>query len=183
MTDQEIIHQLKIGNETYLKHLYQHLGMVKSLVLKNSGSEDEALDIFQEAIIVFYKKVMSGDFELKGKISSYLFEVSRRLWLNQLNRRKKYESSKDTSFLSDQADEDSEEQDPMALQNYITTALEKLGEPCKPLLEAAIFLGMKMEDIAKKFNYSGARSASQQKLRCLKKLRNIISYDDIIALE
>lgn len=183
MTDQEIIHQLKKGNETCLKHLYQHLGMIKSLVLKNNGNEDDALDIFQEAVIVFYKKVISGDFELRSKISSYLYEVSRRLWLNQLNRRKKHEVSNYTSFLSDQADENNEQQNPLALQNYIGNALEKLGEPCKSLLKAAIFLSMKMEDIAEKFNYSGARSASQQKLRCLKKLRDSISYDDIIALE
>jgi len=89
MTDQEIIHQLKKGNEACLKQLYQHLGMIKGLVLKNNGNEEDALDIFQEAVIVFYKNVMSGGFELKGKISSYLYEVSRRLWLNQLNRRRK----------------------------------------------------------------------------------------------
>ncbi|QLG45072.1 RNA polymerase sigma factor [Costertonia aggregata] len=183
MTDQEIIHQLKKGNEACLKHLYQHLGMIKSLVSKNSGNEDDALDIFQEAVIVFYKKVMSGDFELRGKISSYLYEVSRRLWLNQLNRRKRHEVPSDMSFSPNRADEDGERQNPIALQKYVENALEKLGEPCKSLLESAIFLGTKMEEIAKKFNYSGARSASQQKLRCLKKLRGHISYDDIIALE
>lgn len=183
MTDQEIIHQLKLGNETCLKYLYQHLGMIKSLVIKNSGNEDDALDIFQEAIIVFYKKVKSGDFELKSKISSYLYEVSRRLWLNQLNRRKKHESPSDHTLLSERVNEESEEQNSLALQKYIRNALEKLGEPCKSLLEAAIFFSMKMEDIAKKFNYSSARSASQQKLRCLKKLRDGTSYDDIIDLE
>jgi RNA polymerase sigma factor (sigma-70 family) len=182
MTDQEIINQLKKGNESCLKQLYQHLNMVKSLVLKNSGTEDDALDIFQEAIIVFYKNVMSGDYELRGKISSYLYEVSRRLWLNQLNRRKKYERHNDSIFFLDRAEDENKEYNPTALQGYIRNALEKLGDPCKSLLEAAIFLSMRMEDIAKKFNYSGARSASQQKLRCLKKLRDNISYDDIIAL-
>lgn len=183
MTDQEIIHQLKKGNETCLKHLYQHLGMIKSLVLKNSGNDADALDIFQEAVIVFYRKVMSGDFELKGKISSYLYEVSRRLWLNQLNRRKKYESPNDNILLFGRVQEVEEKEDSLALQEYLKNALEKLGEPCKSLLEAAIFLSMKMEDIAKRFSYSSARSASQQKLRCLKKLRDGISYDDIIGLE
>tara|TARA_R110000764_G_scaffold181620_3_gene267596 strand:+ start:713 stop:1264 length:552 start_codon:yes stop_codon:yes gene_type:complete len=183
MTDQEIIHQLKKGNETCLKHLYQHLGMIKSLVLKNSGNDTDALDIFQEALIVFYKNVMSGDFELKSKISSYLYEVSRRLWLNQLNRRKKYESPNDNVLLFDSVQEEDEKEDSLALQNYLKKALESLGEPCRSLLKAAIFLSLKMEDIAEKFNYSSARSASQQKLRCLKKLRESISYDDIIALE
>ncbi len=183
MTDQEIIKQLKKGNESCLKYLYRHINMVKSLILKNNGSEDDALDIFQEAIIVFYKNVMSGEYELKGKISSYLYEVSRRLWLNQLNRRKKYENPNSDANLIEQVDEINEKTESKALQEYIRNALEKLGEPCKSLLEAAVFLSMKMEDIAERFNYSGARSASQQKLRCLKKLREGISYDDIIGLE
>tara|TARA_R110001583_G_scaffold60219_5_gene179025 strand:+ start:2024 stop:2575 length:552 start_codon:yes stop_codon:yes gene_type:complete len=183
MTDQEIIYQLKEGNETCLKHLYQHLNMVSSLVLKNNGSRDDALDIFQEAIIVFYKNVMAGKYESKGKISSYLYEVSRRLWLNQINRRKKHEIPGLDVFLFEQADDVVEEQESLALQEYVRVALDKLGEPCKSLLEAAVFLNLKMEDIAKKFNYSGPRSASQQKLRCLKRLRDGISYEDIIALE
>lgn len=183
MTDQEIIQQLKKGNEACLKHLYQHLGMVKSMVLKNNGSEDDALDIFQEAIIAFYKSVMSGAYELRGKISSYLYEVSRRLWLNQLNRRKKYESSGDAVTYVDMVNEENESHSLIALQEYMRNALEKLGEPCKSLLEAAVFLSMKMEDIADMFQYSGPRSASQQKLRCLKRLREGISYDDIIGLE
>lgn len=183
MTDKELIDQLKKGNERCLKVLYEHLGMVKSLVLKNNGSEDEALDIFQDAIIVFYKNVVSGSYELRGKISTYLYEVSRRLWLNQLNRRKKYESKEDTVFMTQKADEEKKSQNSLALKEYLKNALDKLGEPCKSLLEAAIFLSMKMEDIAERFNYSSARSASQQKLRCLKRLRDGISYDDIIGLE
>ena len=179
MTDQEIIHQLKKGNESCIKHLYQHLGMIKSHVIKNSGTADEALDIFQEALEVFYRNVMSGDFQLQGKISSYLYGVSRRLWLNQLNRIKKPKGP----IPVDIADEENEKQNTLALQEYVKDALEKLGEPCKSLLEAVFFFRMKMEDIAIRFNYSGARSASQQKLRCIKKLRDGMSYDDIIGLE
>ena len=92
MTDQELIDQLKKGNENCLQQLYQHIGMVKSWVEQNNGNEDDALDVFQEAIIVFYKNVMAGNYELRSKISTYLFEISKRQWLNQLNRRKKYEN-------------------------------------------------------------------------------------------
>ena len=183
MTDQEIIHQLKKGNESCIKHLYQHLGMIKSHVIKNSGTADEAIDIFQEALEVFYRNVMSGDFQLQGKISSYLYGVSRRLWLNQLNRYKKREKPSDDAILFERVHEEREEQNPIALEKYVRNLLEKLGEPCKSLLEAVFFFRMKMEDIAKKFNYSSARSASQQKLRCLKELRGGTSYDDIIDLE
>ena len=186
MTDQELIDQLKKGNENCLQQLYQHMGMVKSWVEQNNGNEDDALDVFQEAIIVFYKNVMAGNYELRSKISTYLFEISKRQWLNQLNRRKKYENRQSEVGISQR---DHESINPEItrkgpnLREYLEKALAKVGEPCKSVLEATIFLGMRMEDIAERFNYSSARSASQQKLRCLQKLRGEVSYDVIIRLK
>ena len=55
MTDRELLHQLKSGNEECIGHLYQYLGMVKSWVGRNNGNEEDALDVFQEAINVFTK--------------------------------------------------------------------------------------------------------------------------------
>ena len=113
--------------------------MIKSHVIKNSGTADEAIDIFQEALEVFYRNVMSGDFQLQGKISSYLYGVSRRLWLNQLNRYKKREKPSDDAILFERVHEEREEQNPIALEKYVRNLLEKLGEPCKSLLEAVFF--------------------------------------------
>ncbi len=182
MTDQELIDQLKKGNENCLQQLYQHIGMVKSWVEQNNGNEDEALDVFQEAIIVFDKNVMAGNYELRSKISTYLFEISKRQWLNQLNRRKKYENRQSEVGIYESINPEITRKGPN-LREYLEKALAKVGEPCKSVLEATIFLGMRMEDIAERFNYSSARSASQQKLRCLQKLRGEVSYDVIIRLK
>ncbi|MEO1031030.1 MAG: hypothetical protein AAFX55_06480, partial [Bacteroidota bacterium] len=57
------------------------------------------------------------------------------------------------------------------LLKYIVKALKELGEPCKSLLEASIYLQMSMKDIAEKYNYKNERSARQQKFRCLERLR------------
>ena len=186
MTDQELIDQLKKGNEKCLQQLYRHMGMVKSWVGQNNGNEDDALDVFQEAIIVFYKNVMGGNYKLQSKISTYLFEVSKRQWLNQLNRRKKYENRQSEVGVLQEGHESINPEITRKgpnLKEYLEKALTKIGEPCKSVLEATIFLGMRMEDIAEKFNYSSARSASQQKLRCLQKLRGEVSYGVIIRLK
>ena len=186
MTDQEIIYQLKKGDESSLKHLYVHLDKVKGWVRQNNGNDEDALDLFQEAIIVFYRKVMADEYELNAKISTYLFGIARNQWLNQLNRRKRFEKTGSSeAALEKEFEEDLIEMTRRGptLKKYLKEALEQLGDPCKSLLEASIVLGMKMEEIAKKFNYADARSASQQKLRCLKRLRSRLSYDVIIRLE
>jgi len=187
MTDQEIIIQLKKGNESCLKHLYMHLDMVKSWVNNNSGNDDDAFDIFQEAMMVFYKNLLSGKYESKSKISTYLFGICKRQWLNQLNRRLKYE--KPSGIISGSEAEGHEGFEieftigRESLKNYINKALDKLGEPCKELLEKSIFLKLKMEELAEMFNYSSAHSARQQKLRCIKRLRSYMSYESVIRLK
>lgn len=187
MTDKEIIFQLKKGNESYLKYLYMHLDMIKSWVKNNNGDEDDALDIFQESVIVFYKNLMSGNYESKSKISTYLFGICKRMWLNQLNRRLKYEKPSNTISESYNQTYDSGDVeftfDQNDLKTYLENALNKLGEPCRSLLEKSIYLKLKMKELAEIFDYSNAHSARQQKLRCIKRLRSYISYETVIRLK
>ena len=186
MTDQEIITQLQKGNEYYLKYLYEHLDMIKSWILKNSGNEEDALDIFQEAILVFYNRLMSGTYEAKSKISTYLFAICKRQWYNQLNRRLKFEKPQGSVINIDRRQEDFNPEITRrvpTLKKYMEQALEKLGEPCKSLIIASVCLKRKMQEIAEQFNYADAHSARQQKLRCMKKLRAYVSYDEVIRLQ
>jgi DNA-directed RNA polymerase specialized sigma24 family protein len=65
-----------------IETLYQqHYRMVQSLIINNQGTIDDARDIFQEAMIVLYEKARSGTFELNCQIKTYVYSVSRRLWL------------------------------------------------------------------------------------------------------
>lgn len=185
MKDEDIIRELRKGNEHYLKHLYRHLDMVKSWVLKNNGGEHEALDLFQEAMIVFYRNVMSGKYEHKAKISTYLFEICRRQWLNYLNRKAHREVPKeDMSSLDGQVQPEEVEigKPGKNLKQYLESALEQLGEPCKSLIEATVFLKRKFEEVAREFDYKDAHSARQAKLRCLNRLRGKVSYDVVLQL-
>ena len=74
----------------YRDHLQENYNMVQSLIINNSGSTDDAKDIFQEAMIVLYEKVRSGTFELNCLIKTYVYSVSRRLWLKRLQQMNRY---------------------------------------------------------------------------------------------
>ncbi len=78
LTDSQIIQRIKLGDESALDYLYeQHYKMMLRMVLRNNGTEQEALDIFQDALIVFWQKAMDDNFELTSKISTYLFSVCK----------------------------------------------------------------------------------------------------------
>ena len=71
--------------ENLLRRIYRiHYSMIQTLVINNSGTSDDARDIFQEAIIVLYEKAKSGSFELHAQLKTYIYAVCRRLWLKKL---------------------------------------------------------------------------------------------------
>jgi len=90
-TDNEVILGILNNSESVLKRLYiAYFPMVLQLIINNSGNEDDAKDIYQEAIIVLYNKVKTGDFELSSKLKTYIYSVCRRLWLKRLTQMNRY---------------------------------------------------------------------------------------------
>ena len=57
-TDDALIAAIRGGDERAMAHLYRlHWPMVSHFVLQKSGSEDDAQDVYQEGVMVFYEKV------------------------------------------------------------------------------------------------------------------------------
>jgi RNA polymerase sigma factor (sigma-70 family) len=152
----------------------ENYNMIKSLIINNSGSADDAKDIFQEAMIVLYEKVRSGSFELNCLIRTYVYSVSRRLWLKRLQQMNHYapalENLQDTVAVEDEIEEiERINNEFQAMEKAITS----LGEPCRSLLEA-YYLGKKnMQEIALSFGYTNADNAKNQKYKCLMRLKKI----------
>lgn len=152
----------------------QNYSMVQSLIINNSGSAEDAKDIFQEAMIVLYEKVRSGTFELNCQIKTYVYSVSRRLWLKRLQQMNRYapalESLQDTVAIEEEV-EDNERinSEFMAMDK----AISSLGEPCKSLLEAYYLEKKSMQEIALSFGYTNADNAKNQKYKCLIRLKKI----------
>ena len=61
MKDQEVIDRIVQGDERALDFLYtKNYRMMTKLIIKNSGTEEEAKDVFQEALIVFWQKIIKN---------------------------------------------------------------------------------------------------------------------------
>ena len=149
-------------------------GMVQALIINNNGSTDDARDVFQEAMIVLYEKARSGTFELQCQIKTYMYSVSRRLWLKKLQQTKRY--------TSDFGDPDSLVPIEDDLEDHLKRdqefgmmekAILGLGEPCKSLLEAFYIEKKNMQEIAADFGYTNAENAKTQKYKCLMRLKKI----------
>ncbi|WP_354584135.1 sigma-70 family RNA polymerase sigma factor [Hymenobacter sp. UYCo722] len=179
-TDDALIAAIRGGDERALAHLYRlHWPMVSHFVLQNSGSEDDAQDVYQEGVMVFYEKVRDGSLELSCQIKTYLYAVCRRLWLKRLTSKSRFgvrllDDEEHGPYLNTGAEDDvlaAEEQD----RRFATMsdALNSLGEPCKSLLEGFYLLDKSMQDLTAEFGYTNADNAKNQKYKCLVRLKKL----------
>ena len=93
LTDEEIITGLRKRENRVLQYIYKNsYNPVKQLVVHNAGSDSDAEDIFQEALIVIFKKLKEDpDFNLTSAFSTYIYSIARLLWLKNLRQIKKIE--------------------------------------------------------------------------------------------
>lgn len=152
----------------------QNFNTVQALIINNNGSADDAKDIFQDAIIVLYEKLKTGGFELNCQIKTFIYSVSRRLWLKRLQQQNRYSAPGDNmeTVVSVEEDLDAHEQR-NAEYEMMENAIHHLGEPCKSLLEAYYLQKKNMQDIAAGFGYTNADNAKNQKYKCLMRLKKI----------
>jgi RNA polymerase sigma factor (sigma-70 family) len=170
-----LLQGLATNDRKAIESIYkQHYNMVQSLIVNNNGSTDDAKDIFQEAMIVLYEKVTAGNFELNCQIKTYLYSVSRRLWLKRLMHQNKYHLSGDSEEHHIAVEEDTEEHERRNTEfTMMEKAINSLGEPCKSLLEAYYMQKKSMQDIATGFGYTNAENAKNQKYKCLMRLKKL----------
>ncbi|MNK17559.1 RNA polymerase sigma factor [compost metagenome] len=174
-TDREVVLGILNNSVDALNKLYvAYFPMVLQFILNNNGDEDDAKDVYQEAIIVLYNKIKSGSFELSSKLKTYIYSVSRRIWLKKLAQH-----SKKTSNIADFEDvliveEDMEQHEQKDMQfDKMKEALEGLGEPCKTIIEDFYINNQSMQDICEKFGYTNADNAKTQKYKCLQRLKKL----------
>lgn len=173
--EKAILEGLARNDSATVEQLYrEHYNVIKSLIINNNGSIDEAKDIFQEALIVLYEKVKTQGFELHCQIRTYLYSVARRLWLKRLQQMSRYGYGMENADNVVPVEEDVDAQEERNLEfDMMNKAISSLGEPCKSLLEAYYVQKKSMHDIAEGFGYTNADNAKNQKYKCLMRLKKI----------
>ena len=170
-----ILKGLAADDKQAIETIYrQNYAMIQAFILNNNGSQDDARDIFQEAMIVLFEKARSDSFELSSQIKTYLYSVCRRLWLKRLNQMQRYsgnlENMEETVHVEEEVElHEKRNADFTLMEN----AMSKIGEPCKSLLDAYYIQKKNMQEIAADFGYTNADNAKTQKYKCLMRLKKL----------
>jgi RNA polymerase sigma factor (sigma-70 family) len=176
-TDTEIflLEGLSREDKGSIERIYKdNFSMIQHMILQNSGTNDDAADIFQEAMMVLFEKSRSADFTLNCQLKTFIYSVCRRLWLKKLNQSQRFslrvEGLEDTIPLDDEMEtHEKRQEDFLVMEN----AMNKIGEPCKSLLNAYYVQKKQMQEIAANFGYTNADNAKTQKYKCLVRLKKL----------
>jgi RNA polymerase sigma factor (sigma-70 family) len=182
-TDQEIIQGIKSGESFALKYLAKDfLPMIRYFISKNNGNEEDAKDIFQDALFIIIEKIHNNDFVLQGTLSTYLFAICKNLWLMALDKQKaarNYELRRSSYHMDNDFTESG---DRVFYENIFRQCFESLDEVSQKILKM-YWMEISPSEIARKLGYSYGY-VRKKKSECMKELKNrIIGHPDYKEME
>jgi len=172
-SDKRLLEGIRKGNDDTLNYLYSnYFGTVRTHILKNSGTDEDAYDIFQDTLMVLFKKVQENHMELTTDLKGYVFSISRNLWSNQLRRKKKT-----TDNMVDVADDlDLERLLDVPIEQIVQRSFLKLKDECQKVLTLSM-QGIDYDQIAIEMGYKSGTYARRKKYLCKESLIEIIRED------
>jgi DNA-directed RNA polymerase specialized sigma24 family protein len=165
--------------EEWLLKLYTSaFPAVAQYVSRQGGTLDEAKDIFQDALVIYYEKAVAGRVQITYSEKAYLLGIAKHLWYHQQQKQKGLVSD-DVLNYTELPDEELMIPSTGRLLRY----LEAAGQKCMDMLQAFYYDKQNMHEIAQRFGLSGERSATVQKHKCLEKVRDkvkekALTYED-----
>ena len=180
LSDEEILTGLRKRDNRVLQYIYKNsFNAVKQLIVNNAGSENDAEDIFQEALIVIFRKLKDEqDFELTAAFNTYLYSISRLLWLKHLRNIKKIEIDP----LNRDMEERIEFEEPSPVQDkdlrmaiYQRTLL-RIPEDCQKILKLTA-QDITSKEIARQLGFRSEGYVRKRRHFCKEFLVNKIKED------
>lgn len=176
-SEQDLIIGIKDRNRDVLAYLYQqYFPMIVDFVLKNSGSRDDAQDLFQEGLVVIFEKTHQEELELKSTFKTYLYAICRNKWLMILRKNRSGPKMVVDTENYQVAEDDTEKQWRVHEQYKVMQAhFKKLGEDCQKVLR--LFLeGTSLREIASAMGFT-EKYAKKRKFICQRQLIESIEKD------
>ncbi|MBR9913442.1 MAG: sigma-70 family RNA polymerase sigma factor [Algicola sp.] len=170
MSDQDILELFKKGQrDKAFKKLYRLYPRIEKLILSKGGSQADANDVFQEALIILNRNLETSDFQLTSSFYTYLYAVSQFVWSDL----QKSHSRKNLQELNAQEIEMFQAVIEEKKYQLAEHAFSKIGKRCQQLLQLFYHKSMSFKDIAEVMQFKSSKVAKNQKYKCLQKAKDI----------
>ncbi len=186
----DLLNGIRRNDTIVLQYIYKNFySDINFFIKKNKGDDDDANDIFQEAIIIMYRKLKVGELVLDCSFETYLYSVCRYLWLKHLDKRKiEKENIKDNQQFHEDIYDESLEKITDVNERYrlYQKHFTNLGKDCQKILQL-YFDKVPLKNIAQIMGFKSEKYAKKRKFKCkeylIKSIKQDLEYDKILKGE
>ncbi len=176
-SEKNIIERIRLGEPAVFRKIYSsYFPSITKYILNNQGSLEDAKDVFQDAIMVIYEKSKDPSFTLNASIHTYLFAISKNLWLKNIRKNLHKKGSLPEELELIENDSFESEIQWREKEKLYRTKFSLLDDICKKII--TLFLQKKtMVEIATELGLSSPAYAKKRKYKCKLKLLQSIKSD------
>jgi RNA polymerase sigma factor (sigma-70 family) len=163
-----------------IKYVYRELyPVIRNLVVTNSGTDEDAEDVFQDALVIVYKKGKDEELVLSSSFKTFFFSICKNLWSQRLGKekdiRQMFVETEETVTLPESITKEMHTAENEKIKLYQKHFLS-LGDDCQKVLR--LFLRkMSLREIAEIMGYKTEKYAKTRKFDCKEELKKRILND------
>jgi RNA polymerase sigma factor (sigma-70 family) len=174
-SDQVILDCIAKGDDTALSSLFRsNLKMIVRYITTNHGTQKDAEEQLQDALVILWEKIRFGNFTLNSKLSTYLFAVVKNRWRKELHRKKKFINLDSTLESRDPSPLISDTLQETDLTNLVKASMEHLSPLCREILKLFYYEDKTMREISSIVGLANEKTAKAKKYQCKKELEFIM---------
>jgi RNA polymerase sigma factor (sigma-70 family) len=186
----DLLTQLRSGSDSAFELVYRkHFRAATHFVRHNSGTEQDARDVFQEAMLVLVKKSRDENFRLTANVGTFLYAVVQRQWLHRLrtkrNRPEVLTADPNANRLEnadDQTDIEATENTFETKHETVKNLLDTLKTECQQLILYTFYQKLPNGEIARLLGYAES-FVKVKRHRCMEMLREKVKNHPIFRNE
>lgn len=180
LEDDVLIEGLKKQDSKCIKHIYKEFfPLAKSIVERNSGNYQDAEDLFQDSLVVLYKRLTREKITLQCTLKTFFFGICKNLWKQRLDRKWRLmfsdtmaeEPSLTYEINYNEYNEEQLEKKRLYLKHFFT-----LPHRCQKIL-VLFLMEMPLKEMAERLNLKNEEYAKSRKYQCKEMLRKRIKND------
>ncbi len=173
-----ILKGLRLRDPLVLDQVYKDcFSFLLKYIQQQKGGRADAEDIFQEAMIVIYRKIKADELHLQSTFTTFFMGVCKYIWRRHQRRNRRTISNFPSDLLWETIEYDLEKQERYQL---LREKFHTLSKNCRLILQL-FFEQYSMQEIAEVLGYESAGYIKKRKCICQRKLIEAIRSDPRFA--
>ena len=175
-SDEQILNGIIKHDSRIINFVYQsYYPMIERMISNLGGDSSQAKDVFQEAIIIIYRKVTAEELSLCCKFSTYLYSICKKIFIQELKSPANAKNAR-INLPDIVCEPESGAGLDMLVYEIFEKHFNELSESCQKILRLH-FNRASIEDIRSIMGYNNAHHVMDRKYRCKRSLIKRILND------